>query len=927
MDNCHRRSGTHVSRRRVLQATGVLGAATALSTTALSTAGLALTPAERALAEEAPEAVKLDVLFIGAHPDDEAGTLAALGQWNEFHGIQVGVITATRGEGGGNAVGLEEGPPLGLLREGEERAAVGLAGIEHVYNLDAVDFYYTASAPLSHQVWGGDELLGRIVRVVRATRPDVIVTMNPSAVEGNHGNHQQAAMYALEAYLTAGDPESFPEHLDEGFSPWTPGRILRSGATGTGPKGPEGVSTGFTPTVDSDLVVGAWDGTESERHGMRWSAVKDEAMWKYASQGWAERPASPSAPADIGSTWLTVLHSRTPLVDPTSGGDAALRGAALEIEGGLPHGTRIEVSPARYGFVADEPLDVRVTVTAPAGTDLAPGSVVLIAPEGWDVSAEQSLPALAAGTSHEVTFDLTAGAELLPGTTARVAATVSIGATNGTTSAPIRVGGALESTIEPLTEIGEFREWTAKWGLKHLDALVPELFAVGQGRTRTLRILTRNLSSSPRGGTVEITVPEGFEVSPTTLEIASIAPGEETTQVVEVSNTDASIPAANRAEDRGAWPVTLRADSEGSSAQRSVTMNLVPSYAAQRAATAPTIDGVRGEDEYPGEPIPVEAIWDGQGAAGGPSESVAGQAWLTFDDENLFVFVSVTDDVRGTILPIDDNKRQRRTDSVEIYVDPRGTSGNTAQTFIAGIMPSMGSMTGPAGVGRDRDNHQGVAEETAPGMEVAVTMAESEEEYTGYDLEVKIPFDVLPDGIDPTRMGFNVLINDSDTQNQAAQVRVGWSTFNGVRADPWRWGLVTLEGLDDAGADPKEPILPSTAALSVDSPRSILQSAGDKVPLGGHTPTEGFLEITSVSTRKDRITAVVEAPVKGTAKVLVWDGEQVLVEVERMMPAGERRVNLKVEELHQLLSDGAELQVLASFDAGGKVSAAAAPVR
>src|SRR5699024_6349775 len=129
-----------------------------------------------------------------------------------------------------------------------------------------------------------------------------------------------------------------------------------------------------------------------------------------------------------------------------------------------------------------------------------------------------------------------------------------------------------------------------------------------------------------------------------------------------------------------------------------------------------------------------------------------------------------------------------------------------------------------------------------------------------------------------------------------------------------------------AGSEPKEAIVPSTAALSVDSPESILQSAGDGVPLGGHSPTDGVLEITSVSTKKDRITAVFQAPVKGTAKVLVWDGQQVLVEVERMMPAGERRVNLKVDGLDQLLADGAELHVLASFDAEGKVSAAAAPV-
>src|SRR5699024_10042840 len=102
MEHHQHRSQTRISRRRMLQASGTLGAASALST-----AGLVLSPAERALADETLVAVKLDVLFSGAHTDDEAGSLAVLGQWNEFHDVDVGVITGTRGEGGGNAVGLE----------------------------------------------------------------------------------------------------------------------------------------------------------------------------------------------------------------------------------------------------------------------------------------------------------------------------------------------------------------------------------------------------------------------------------------------------------------------------------------------------------------------------------------------------------------------------------------------------------------------------------------------------------------------------------------------------------------------------------------------------------------------------------------------------------------------------------------------------
>lgn len=101
-------------------------------------------------------AADLDVLFIGAHPDDEASRLSTYGQWNEEYGVETGVVTITRGEGGGNAVGPEEGPALGLIREAEERRAVSRAGVTDVYNLDEVDFYYTVSAPLTGEVWGED---------------------------------------------------------------------------------------------------------------------------------------------------------------------------------------------------------------------------------------------------------------------------------------------------------------------------------------------------------------------------------------------------------------------------------------------------------------------------------------------------------------------------------------------------------------------------------------------------------------------------------------------------------------------------------------------------------------------------------------------------------------------------------------------------
>ena len=89
-----------------------------------------------------------DVLFVGAHPDDEFWNLSTFGQWKEDYGVTTGVATITRGEGGGNAVGLEEGAALGLIREVEERAATALVGIDNIFYLDKPDFWYTLSAPL-----------------------------------------------------------------------------------------------------------------------------------------------------------------------------------------------------------------------------------------------------------------------------------------------------------------------------------------------------------------------------------------------------------------------------------------------------------------------------------------------------------------------------------------------------------------------------------------------------------------------------------------------------------------------------------------------------------------------------------------------------------------------------------------------------------
>ncbi|SEE52873.1 sugar-binding protein [Jiangella alba] len=903
----------NLNRRSFLRGTGAVTAAAVGAAAGLRL----LTPAERALAEPGG-AVDLDILYIGAHPDDEAGTLGALGQWNEDHGVRAGVITITRGEGGGNAVGLEEGPPLGLLREAEERRAVAYAGIEHIYNLDGLDFYYTASAPLSEQIWGHESTLGRIVRVVRATRPSVIVTMNPSATDGNHGNHQQAAKLAVEAYYAAADPSRFPEHADEGFGPWRVGRILQSGAVGSGPLGPDGPATGYTPRVTSDVVFGTWDGTVSQRHGgERWSVVKTWAAREYITQGWSTRAFPPSDPARISSQWFTLIDTRTPYPDPRSGGLAAIEGAALQAPGGLPLGTEFYLETPGFHVLAGSSFEVVAHARAAARRPVPNASVAVEVPEGWTVSGDGRLGTLAPGRAATATFTVTVPADLVAGERFDLRGTLSTprhGA--GTLGEVVEIGAPVRGTLEPLPEIAQFRAWTAANGVEHLDSLILPLLAIGSGRGREVRVDLTNTSDRPQSGAVTLAVPAGFEVSPASRSYQDLAPGAAGAVTFTVTNTDPSLPTSNRAPDDGRYAIEIVTTYDGGSAAQDAAFLLVPSLALEKATTAPRVAGDVDESEFPGAVIDISTRWEGEQA---PASDISGHARITYTDDAFYVYVNVTDDVLGFVLPPEDTKRQRRTDSVEINIDPRGTSANTSTVFIAGVFPITDDPANgnPPSFHRDRDNRQGPGPETAPGMEVASRVGDP---YTGYTVVAKIPFDVLPDALDPQHVGFNILVNDSDTQDKSTQTRIGWSTWQGVRADPYRWAVVTLPDLAAQPSAPKEPVLPDTAAKSVDSPQSILQSAGDNVPLGGWRALGGgSVEVQSASASGGSVTARLRTRRAGQARVFVWDGAAVLGRLDQELAAGRHSVTVPLTAS----GSGSQRWLLVSLESGEANDAAA----
>ncbi|WP_166348286.1 sugar-binding protein [Phytoactinopolyspora limicola] len=936
-------------------------AALLVSSVSVAAAGSAsVTSPSAAAAAASPrpsEPADLDVLFVGAHPDDEAGALGAFGQWNEYDDLRAGVVTVTRGEGGGNAAGLEEGPDLGLIREAEERRAVAYAGIEHVYNLDKIDLFYTLSAPLHRDAWDGedpDETLSRVVRVVRATQPEVIVTMNPSPTPGNHGGHQEAARLAVEAYYAAADPNAFPEQIrDEGLQPWAAGRVLRHGATGSAPGTGETCETSaYQPADPSDRVFGTWQGRPSEAAGETWAMLQRRAQWEYVSQGWDRWPAPSDDPDRLPCTWFTVIDSRTPYPAPDSGGTAAVEGAALPIEGGLPLGTELTIDTDQFTVLPGVPFEATVRLKA-ANRPLNRPELTISAPDGWSVDIQGDLPRVVA-PRKETTVDVV----VTPSEDAAVGERSLLGATvttrdgaSGTNETGVETVHEVHARLAPRQEIADFNEWTHEQNLPNLETLIRQTASIGTGRTQEIDVEVTNDGDEAVSGAVTLDLADGFSAEPRQHPFDDLAGGETTTVTFAVTNTDTSLPTSSNAPG-GGYPFQIHTTFDSTTDVQDALLELVPTTTVPKLDEAPVLDGVANDGEYPGEELDVSTHWEGEQV--GP-EDISATAKVSFTDEALYVFVDVTDDVLGTVLTPEDCKRHWRTDSVEITIDPRGNSENSSTTFKTGIFPITDDPENgnPPCFQRDADNRQGPGEETAPGMEVAsvvrgpqfVTEHESEAcgtcgcaacagaitqvaadggDYTGYTVEAKIPFDVLPDTVDPERMGLNVLVYDSDTQDRTGQTRIGWSTFGGVQANPFAWGLVTLPGLEESEPDPVEPILPSDVALSINSPQSIEQSAADGVPLGGGPGLDGkTLRIGSAQLAGDDVSVELRTREAGQANVFVWDGETVVGSVSGADVArGKSTVEVPLSD-----AGDADLAVLVAFITDDGTLAAAHEVR
>lgn len=163
------------------------------------------------------------VLYIAAHPDDENNSLLPyLAREKKY---RTAYLSLTRGDGGQNLIGPEQGVELGLIRTQELLAARQIDGAEQ-YFTSAYEFGFSKTADETLQYWDRRKVLADMVWVIRKFQPDIIINRFPPDARAGHGHHASSAVLSIEAFTAAADPNQFPEQLTQGVSVWQAKRLL-----------------------------------------------------------------------------------------------------------------------------------------------------------------------------------------------------------------------------------------------------------------------------------------------------------------------------------------------------------------------------------------------------------------------------------------------------------------------------------------------------------------------------------------------------------------------------------------------------------------------------------------------------------------------------------------------------------------------------
>ncbi len=765
---------------------------------------------------------KINVMGEWAHPDDDTSIIGPCGVWHDRYGTTCGIIMVTRGEGGGNAVGTESGPDLGLRRENEDRVAHYRSGTVDIYNIDRVDFFYNQSAPLTRVIWDEQETLRRVTRIIRTTQPDVYVGWSPTLASG-HGNHQDAGRLIWEGMQAAADPTMFPDQLrgPHALSTWQVKKVFSGGSTdGTGGTTTSAnCTTGFVPSSDNlDTVSGVWTGYDSPYAWPKgnlqgqpagsakiWQQVADEGRSAYPTQSRVmyQGTSEPACPR-FGMTDAFVPFQPNTKPDGTANplagrDDAILFGATERDPGGLPLGTIEHLTFSRFYNVPGVPFEATLHVKAPAHRSIPAGSVSLTVPEGWSVDGPKQTSRIRAGHEATVTFSVTPGADASVEQNAKISALLRTRHhQTGYTDNVVRVVSPAEGRFQRWGKWAEYDQW--------LEQTAPEARRLGRsdavttialGGSTDVPVVVHNWSDTPQSGTVSLDLPDGLSADATSKDYGPLAAGEDTTVTFQLTSTGSSLPDDQLYD----VPITTTYDAPAGSGTETLSVSVLPKTTIPQASSAPTVDAKAEAGEYSGPKLDIGRVWQGSryctgGTAdcgeSGTGDTDSSYAQVTWADDALYFFVHVRDDYQSYAVTPKECVAHWLADSVEFQIDPLGTASqvnmDTANTFKLGVFPYTNDPSDGNGNGvngpcweRDADNHQGystgpladtVADApNAPGVEVAssATWVGDNETTTdhayaggGYDLEVKIPMADLPAAVDPQHLALNITPYDND---------------------------------------------------------------------------------------------------------------------------------------------------------------------
>ncbi len=248
------------------------------------------------------------VLFVAAHPDDE-NTLMLAWLANERH-VRTAYLSLTRGDGGQNLIGPEQGEQIGVIRTQELLQARRVDGAGQFFSR-AYDFGFSKSTDETLKTWGGDRVLSDVVWTIRKFRPDVIITRFPPDARAGHGHHSASAVLAEEAFKLAGDPTKFPEQLKY-VSVWQPKRVVWNTFTPgfTNQKPTEGQFIGVDISGYNPLLGESYTEMAAESRSMHKSQAMGSAKSRTARTDYLVHKAGEPATTDlfdgVDITWKRV---------------------------------------------------------------------------------------------------------------------------------------------------------------------------------------------------------------------------------------------------------------------------------------------------------------------------------------------------------------------------------------------------------------------------------------------------------------------------------------------------------------------------------------------------------------------------------------------------------------------------------------------